>query len=92
MLKTMALQFVMSDRAHRTRQESQRERIHRVAEWLLRTAPVGLDPFFVAAWKAARPAAIERVVEAVQGLTGGEMTVSRLSVAAGLLSDLARSA
>jgi glutamate dehydrogenase len=44
------------------------------------------------AWKAARPAAIDRVVEAVQGLTGGEMTVSRLSVAAGLLSDLARSA
>jgi glutamate dehydrogenase len=46
----------------------------------------------LAAWKAARPEAIDRVVEAVQGLTGGEMTVSRLSVAAGLLSDLARSA
>ena len=46
----------------------------------------------LAAWKEARPAAIERVVEAVQGLTSGEMTVSRLSVAAGLLSDLARSA
>jgi glutamate dehydrogenase len=46
----------------------------------------------LAAWKAARPEAIERVVEAVKGLTSGEMTVSRLSVAAGLLSDLARSA
>jgi glutamate dehydrogenase len=46
----------------------------------------------LAAWKAARPEAIERVVEAVGGLTGGEMTVSRLSVAAGLLSDLSRSA
>ena len=44
------------------------------------------------AWRAARPEAIERVVTAVQGLTGGEMSVSRLSVAAGLLSDLARSA
>jgi glutamate dehydrogenase len=46
----------------------------------------------LAAWKAARPEAIERVVEAVGGLTTGAMTVSRLSVAAGLLSDLARSA
>ncbi len=46
----------------------------------------------LAAWKAARPDAIDRVVGAVQGLTAGEMTVSRLSVAAGLLSDLARSA
>jgi glutamate dehydrogenase len=46
----------------------------------------------LAAWKASRPEAIDRVVEAVKGLTGGEMTVSRLSVAAGLLSDLARSA
>ncbi|WP_291385372.1 NAD-glutamate dehydrogenase [Devosia sp.] len=46
----------------------------------------------LAAWKAARPEAIDRVVDAVGGLTGGEMTVSRLSVAAGLLSDLARSA
>jgi glutamate dehydrogenase len=46
----------------------------------------------LAAWRQARPEAIERVVDAVKGLTGGEMTVSRLSVAAGLLSDLARSA
>jgi len=46
----------------------------------------------LAAWKAARPEAIERVVGAVNALTSGEMTVSRLSVAAGLLSDLARSA
>ncbi len=46
----------------------------------------------LAAWKAARPEAIDRVVRAVAGLTGGEMSVSRLSVAAGLLSDLSRSA
>ncbi|RYE11022.1 MAG: NAD-glutamate dehydrogenase [Hyphomicrobiales bacterium] len=46
----------------------------------------------LAAWKQSRPEAIERVVEAVTGLTTGEITVSRLSVAAGLLSDLARSA
>ncbi|MEO6014289.1 MAG: NAD-glutamate dehydrogenase [Devosia sp.] len=46
----------------------------------------------LAAWRQARPDAIDRVAQAVAGLTTGEMTVSRLSVAAGLLSDLARSA
>jgi glutamate dehydrogenase len=46
----------------------------------------------IAAWRQARPDAIDRVAAAVQGLTAGEMTVSRLSVAAGLLSDLARTA
>jgi glutamate dehydrogenase len=44
------------------------------------------------AWHAARPAAIDRVTAAVQSLTEGDMTVSRLSVAAGLLADLAKSA
>jgi len=43
-------------------------------------------------WRNSRPDAIARVAEAVRGLTKGDMTVSRLSVAAGLLSDLARSA
>jgi glutamate dehydrogenase len=46
----------------------------------------------LAAWRAARPEAVDRVTSAVAGLTEGEMTVSRLSVAAGLLSDLARTA
>ena len=46
----------------------------------------------LAAWRQARPDAVDRVAEAVAALTKGEMSVSRLSVAAGLLSDLARSA
>jgi glutamate dehydrogenase len=46
----------------------------------------------IAAWRQARPDAVDRVAAAVQSLTQGEMTVSRLSVAAGLLSDLSRSA
>jgi glutamate dehydrogenase len=41
-------------------------------------------------WKAARPANIERTAAAVAELTQGALTVSRLSVAAGLLADLAR--
>ena len=44
-----------------------------------------------AAWRQGQPAAIERAIAAVGALTEGELTVSRLSVAAGLLSDLARS-
>jgi glutamate dehydrogenase len=44
------------------------------------------------AWHTARPEAIDRAVAAVRDLTEGEITVSRLSVAAGLLADLARSA
>jgi len=43
------------------------------------------------AWSDANGDAIARVAEAVRGLTEGEMTVSRLSVAAGLLGDLASS-
>ena len=44
------------------------------------------------AWREAQGEAIGRVADAVRGLTEGDMTVSRLSVAAGLLGDLARSA
>ncbi|MGU3433944.1 deoxyguanosinetriphosphate triphosphohydrolase [Actinomycetes bacterium M1A6_2h] len=53
LLKTMALRYVMSDEGHRARQDRQRDRIHRVAEWLLHSAPVGLDPIFLPAWNAA---------------------------------------
>jgi len=42
------------------------------------------------AWGAKHDAGIARTVKAVTELTGGAATVSRLSVAAGLLADLAR--
>jgi len=42
------------------------------------------------AWRAKHDAGIARTVKAVTELTGGAATVSRLSVAAGLLGDLAR--
>jgi glutamate dehydrogenase len=47
-----------------------------------------VDP--VAAWLAAGGERISRIRERLQALTeGGEITLSRLSVASGLMSDLA---
>ncbi|WP_194819168.1 deoxyguanosinetriphosphate triphosphohydrolase [Nocardia sp. XZ_19_385] len=53
MLKTVALHYVMSDIAHRRRQDLQRERILAVATHLLDSAPDSLDPVLLPWWKAA---------------------------------------
>jgi dGTPase len=85
LLKTMALQFVMSNSAHRARQESQRERIFRVAEWLLRTAPIGLDPFFAADWATAPDdaAKVRVVVDQIASCTESRLErIDRDSLAA----------
>lgn len=53
MLKTMAVRYVMSDPGHRLRQDRQRDRIHRVAEFLAHSAPAGLDPVLRPLWDSA---------------------------------------
>lgn len=53
LLKTVALRYVMSDPGHLVIQDRQRDRLHRVAEYLLTSAPQGLDPGMRRLWNQA---------------------------------------
>jgi len=74
-LKALALRFVMSDAAHLRTQQTQRERVHQLAERLAVTGAAALDPYFAAIWHAADDdsARLRVVLDQIASMTEGRL-------------------
>ncbi|BBY35114.1 deoxyguanosinetriphosphate triphosphohydrolase [Mycolicibacter minnesotensis] len=74
-LKTLAVQFIISSDQHRRIQAAQREQVHEVAHRLLATAPESLDPIFAPAFNAAADdgARLRVIIDQIASCTEGRL-------------------
>jgi dGTPase len=71
LLKTMALQYIYSNQMHLAIQQGQRDRILRVADYLMGASPSNIDPLYSPAYLAADSDAVRLrvVVDQIASMT-----------------------